>query len=590
MKSPNASNIDQWLFHYFEGDLSANEETLLENFLLENPQFDMQFEAWGAARMNRVDVEFVNRGAMLKPLVSPVLLNKISVLTAVGVNAVLALFIIWGNSSIVNNVALESTDIQLFNFVGTRNASVSQPSFNAEFLTEPNRFETQTPSSSSTNLSINAGLNGSENVFVNPNSIGSFSNFSMNPEFVQQNQDDIVPNNEGLTSPGQIQPELLMNTTVYEGATEVNSNIERAEFVNGNANEEHNNEQISQNTTQQTSNTASANSGSNSSNESSRDKKSSSRSNRFKGTGDLLLTNSRDIEYLIPGMTRNQVNFGHVASDFSNSLYTNTYLQWPNQSNSLLSNQLGLDLYLPEAKSGVGLQLNYDRYANGAINNVEFLATYAPKFFLTNNKNIVFEPAVRFRLGGTGVNRNLMTPGSLIELDRSNAFYYTSDQASANVNRSINQDFGLGFLLSTKWGFVGANADNLIGTRNQALHYGSELFSDRMPIFFNAVVGTEYESRSKKFRMSGQMVYQNFGELNKFWFGSRIKYNSLSLGASVSSAGEPMLSAGWMSRNVSLLYSTDYALSQMTGRKHLSHQLTMRVTLKESRLRKLMLN
>jgi hypothetical protein len=104
------------------------------------------------------------------------------------------------------------------------------------------------------------------------------------------------------------------------------------------------------------------------------------------------------------------------------------------------------------------------------------------------------------------------------------------------------------------------------------------------------VLGTEYESRNKKLRWSGQLVYQNFGDLNKFWFGSRIKYNSLSLGASVSSVGEPMLSVGWMSRSFSLLYSTDYAYSQMSGNKHLSHQLSLRITLKESRLRKLMLN
>jgi type IX secretion system PorP/SprF family membrane protein len=330
-----------------------------------------------------------------------------------------------------------------------------------------------------------------------------------------------------------------------------------------------------------------ANAGGGKSESEGRDKKPLIRSNRFKG-GDLLLTNSRDVEYLIPGMTRNQVNFGHVASDFATSIYTNTYAQWPGQSGAVLSNQLGFDLYLPEAKSGIGVQLNYDRYGDGAINNFLFAATYSPKIFLT--KNIVLEPALRFKMGGTGVDRTQLTPGSWIEFDRSNAFVYTNAQQNAQVNRSINQDFGLGLLLNTKWGFIGANADNLMGSKNQALHYGSANYENRAPVFFNAVLGTEYESRNKKLRWSGQLVYQNFGDLNKFWFGSRIKYNSLSLGASVSSVGEPMLSVGWMSRSFSLLYSTDYAYSQMSGNKHLSHQLSLRITLKESRLRKLMLN
>jgi type IX secretion system PorP/SprF family membrane protein len=603
MKSPNPSNIDQWLFHYFEGDLSANEEAMLESFLLDNPQFDTQFEAWGAARINRTELEFVNQGALLKPLVSPSVLNSLSVFTAVGINLVLAAFIIFGNTSYGVDPALEANQMkrELFSFEKLKSASIQLVNHLLTHVESNNSIldTDANPTSTSSNYLLEsvASEKGSQysNVFAGRNALNQQntlletvvrSDFESNilsdatrALAVEENSANvqIAANPQiAIQSPEQlnnVEPELSIEPEIEVVANNEPAQVEPAQVNSSELNPA-------------TGNTASNGGGGKSESEG-RDKKPLIRSNRFKG-GDLLLTNSRDVEYLVPGMTRNQVNFGHVASDFATSIYTNTYAQWPGQSAAVLSNQLGFDLYLPEAKSGIGVQLNYDRYGDGAINNFLFAATYSPKIFLT--KNIVLEPALRFKMGGTGIDRTQLTPGSWIEFDRSNAFVYTNAQQNAQVNRSINQDFGLGLLLNTKWGFIGANADNLMGSKNQALHYGSANYENRAPVFFNAVLGTEYESRNKKLRWSGQLVYQNFGDLNKFWFGSRIKYNSLSLGASVSSVGEPMLSVGWMSRSFSLLYSTDYAYSQMSGNKHLSHQLSLRITLKESRLRKLMLN
>jgi type IX secretion system PorP/SprF family membrane protein len=598
MKSPNPSNIDQWLFHYFEGDLSANEEAMLESFLLDNPQFDTQFEAWGAARINRTELEFVNQGALLKPLVSPSVLNSLSVFTAVGINLVLAAFIIFGNTSYGVDPALEANqlDRESFSFENSERASIQLVNhLLVDVETNNSILDTDViPTTTSSNYLLES---------VAPTSAGQNSNVFAGRNALNQ-QNTLLEPAVGLAFEGNVMSDETTALHIEENSTSIQIDAtpqiaiqspEQLNHVEPDLSPEPeieiiaNNEPVQVNSPElnPASGNSAANAGGGKSESEGRDKKPLIRSNRFKG-GDLLLTNSRDVEYLIPGMTRNQVNFGHVASDFATSIYTNTYAQWPGQSGAVLSNQLGFDLYLPEAKSGIGVQLNYDRYGDGAINNFLFAATYSPKIFLT--KNIVLEPALRFKMGGTGVDRTQLTPGSWIEFDRSNAFVYTNAQQNAQVNRSINQDFGLGLLLNTKWGFIGANADNLMGSKNQALHYGSANYENRAPVFFNAVLGTEYESRNKKLRWSGQLVYQNFGDLNKFWFGSRIKYNSLSLGASVSSVGEPMLSVGWMSRSFSLLYSTDYAYSQMSGNKHLSHQLSLRITLKESRLRKLMLN
>jgi hypothetical protein len=587
MKLPNPSNIDQWLFHYFEGDLSANEETILENFMLENPQFDDQFEAWGASRISKVEFEFVNRHNLLKPLVSPILLKRIAVLTAIGVNGILASFLLFTDTNKTDAWKASGNVFSTFGQISSDFSETGQSDLIRASLSLPKHKLASNASvvPSKKNNEVYDFLISVEAILDEHLSV-VHTEITHEPEYLSL---------ESSAAEQLVDQFLLIDDERIEfhdafASKEITKQV--SETLDDFSNEVIVNESAPFGVIQEVSSVPPSKSGnSKSKNDSeSREQRTFIRHNRFNSGGELSLTNNRDIDYLVPGANRNHINFGHVSSDFASSFYTNTYMQWPNQSSALMSNQIGLDIYLPEVKSGVGIQMAFDRFANGAINNYELALTYSPKFFLDRKRNVILEPAARVTLGGTGVDRNLLTPGTLIEFDRSNSFIYTDFQHEAQVNRSVGHDLGLGFLLNTKWGFAGANADNLLGTRNQALHFGSDMFANRTPIFFNAVLGTEYESRNKKMRISGQIVYQNFGELNKLWFGSRVKYNSISLGASVSSAGEPMLSLGWISRQISILYSTDYALSQMSGNKHLSHQLTMRVTLKESRLRKLMLN
>jgi hypothetical protein len=202
----------------------------------------------------------------------------------------------------------------------------------------------------------------------------------------------------------------------------------------------------------------------------------------------------------------------------------------------------------------------------------------------------MLEPSARIKMSSTGVNRNALTPNSWLEYDRANPFFYSAEQHAANVNATIQQDIGLGFLVNSKHGYIGLNVDNIAGSQNHALHYQSDLYGKRAPVFVNAVLGTEYESLNKRVLWSNHLVYQNYGSLNKLWLGTNIKYNYLSLGASISSAAEPMFSFGLITKNLTLRYASDFSHSAVLNKKTMSHQLSLRVMIKENRLKKLILN
>ena len=59
MNNPNFENIDRWLFDYVEGNLSSKQESMLENYILNHPELEVDLDMW---RMSNIKTSkaFVN--------------------------------------------------------------------------------------------------------------------------------------------------------------------------------------------------------------------------------------------------------------------------------------------------------------------------------------------------------------------------------------------------------------------------------------------------------------------------------------------------------------------------------------------------
>lgn len=57
MDKINSNNIDQWLFNYSEGDLSAQEVQELNNYLDSNPALSTEQELWNHANFKSIQIE-----------------------------------------------------------------------------------------------------------------------------------------------------------------------------------------------------------------------------------------------------------------------------------------------------------------------------------------------------------------------------------------------------------------------------------------------------------------------------------------------------------------------------------------------------
>jgi hypothetical protein len=301
----------------------------------------------------------------------------------------------------------------------------------------------------------------------------------------------------------------------------------------------------------------------------------------------LALKNLKDPHYHIPGMQPTEVNFGAVGTLLATRVQTMSRLQWAGQANQQLINSVSVDGYSYGIRGGIGLLVSHSLYANGGIQNIHSSFTYSPKFSVS--RNVIVEPSFRFTMGNKIIDPTKIQTGSMIEMERLNPHqFYTVGQTP--IGRSLwYRDLGLGISVNTRWFYASIQGDNLM--RHTDNIYSSDL-SDirRSGQHFIATLGTDYESRREQFGVSPYLVYQQYETLKEAWLGINLRYHWITIGGAISSQFDPALSLGIKFNHFMLSYNADLTHSEVFGKQNLSHQLTIRILTKPSRIGQRLLN
>lgn len=301
----------------------------------------------------------------------------------------------------------------------------------------------------------------------------------------------------------------------------------------------------------------------------------------------VALKNSRDPHYLIPGVLPQDVNFGAVGTLLTTRVQTLSRLQWYGQDNEQFMNQIAVDGYAYGMRGGFGIQLNHTMYKDGGIHVGDVALTYSPKFSL--NHVISVEPSLRFKMGNKYLDHMKMNGVSGVETERGNVYDYYPD-GTTPIGKSLwYKDMGAGLMVNTKWFFAGIQGDNLLHHRDNI--YSNDLSNQRRAqTEIYGTIGTDWESRNEKMTLSAYSVYHKNGALQEGWLGFNYRWEWFNVGAAVSTNLEPAASVGVKFKRFAMHYNADYVNSSLLGSKALSHQVTLRIQSKPSRVGQRILN
>lgn len=552
MSNPSFSNIDRWLFELKEGNLTEEQIALLEAFLIQHPELDIDEDMWELAHVEAEEIVYPHQDKLIKK-------RPIGWYWASATAASLVLFI---GASLYSNNIVES--IEKGQLDTNKQLAISD-------------VDKLVSSNSNKNLTRNNFISNSEELSIDY----KFINQSINERFQFSSSNDNLPfcnviepllgvqnsnlDDSEISSLPSISSSIHFSTIgdkkrhIYGGLEEVKKG---EEFEPWRLNRKH---ELNRKSWQEKARTI-------------------KRKIQRMVDNPVALKNLKDPQYLVPGLAPTDINFSSVGTLLATRAQTTSRYQWLGENNEQLSNQIQVDGYAYAIRGGIGLQINQSMYANNGIQNTSAAITYSPKFSVS--RNVVIEPAIRFKMGQKSIHADKLELGGLVEDDRANARQFYHKDANAFGKSLWYKDLGASLMMNSKWFYLGVQADNLL--RHEDNVYGD--INRRAGTHYMITLGTDYENTKETMGLSPYLVYQKFENLSEAWLGANFRYQWMTLGGAVSSNLEPAASIGVKLKHVMITYSSDYTHSMALNKNAFSHQLTLRFLSNPSRFGRRLLN
>lgn len=292
------------------------------------------------------------------------------------------------------------------------------------------------------------------------------------------------------------------------------------------------------------------------------------------------VTNLRDPNLVIPGYDPLSFNPSLAGGMLKTRIQGSYMNQWTGTGQMQHMAQFSVDGYVYGMRGGIGMNLQFSDFSEGMYRNYDASLMYSPK--INFGKFLTIEPSVKFNMGAYTLDRDKVQPGSQIEIERGN-IYQTFESGETPIGtKKMYYDLGVGLFVNTKWFYAGFSMDNLF--RHKANIYSNDMSNPRRaPYRINAVIGTDFESRNKNFSGSPFIVYQHYDVYDEFYFGSNFRFYWGTAGVSISDKGNISAQAGIQFKKFKMMYQYDWTKSKLMGIRGHSHELMFRFTIKPKR-------
>ena len=548
MTSPNFENIDLWLFDYTEGNLSVYQKELLENYILNHPELEVDLDMWNMAKVPVVEtidhrVEIKKKREHRFTYYATSLLGAVIILL-IGKTHEL--------NSVNNNLNNTSQISKIENTTGVNKRIFNERKLLSKNPKEASENSRNTPSEIQISIAQeNANIvSTSVNITRKQRSYES-ENYNTEPDFeilfgrsskygLQEQEEDILSLTPFVLP---IQPADVLNGTSY-------SNAELTETTDAPKHKSLGLSGLRLNT-----------------------KTLFNKIDRALSKS-IAFSNYRDHFYIIPGIASNNVNLSATGSTSQTRFISTSRARWLGTNNEKISQELSLDGYARSIRSGIGAQMSYDSYADGTIKDWNASFIFSPKIALS--RNISFEPAAKLKIGNKILNADKVENNTVSLYNNNNPQVFEYD-TSQNIGRKLwYRDLDAGFTINTKVLYIGFQAENILN-HVENLYQNQQNSENLIPTTYSVLAGTQYLSRNEKISFHPYVYMRSNVNRTSYYTGFSFDLDKLFIGASYGSNDEYSGALGLSLDRFALLIQTTRAHQEQLNQNLFTHQLTLRV-------------
>jgi len=543
---PTHENIDRWLFDYTEGNLSAEQEQQLELFLMNHPDLELDMDAWEMSKVDVAPMVFERKELLYK---------KRSYKPALALLSLLILFTT-GISLLYSNQKQETQTTSINAQSGKKNTARTEQkianttikrtesdqsvsSVNGPSLYTPVSTPYETTRNTTDHLSLNASTEQS-----------SLSRVELTNETTHPVAED--PSDYRLSN-----SQIPISTMEFE---RINLHNLKGMIVGG-YRTDFKNEALSLNAELDAAVISLGN------------------IKLFKKIDQLLskdigLSNNQSYDYTMPGQSNLDLNFSSVGTTSQTRFQMISSIRsLENPAQFKLNNQLSLDAYSRNMRSGFGIQANYDDFSTGLIRNGTVALIFSPKIALS--RKISLEPAVRFKMGTHTLNEQKMVNESSVEYNTGQVNQFQFDPNLAIGRTLWYRDLDAGLTIHTPLFFLSGQITNIFKHNENIFSNNGETMAASRNL--NLITGTQYISRNEKLIFAPYAIYQHSNYQQQLFGGFTFKAGKAQLGLSYGNLNTGSVSFGYVGKNFALIGQSGFGTLASTKQRTYTHQLTLRI-------------
>lgn len=535
-------NIEEKIFEYFEGDLSASEAKELEQFVQANPEYQEDFNAWQNSVVEDTQVEYKHMDDLLvEEKASP----RGWFNWATG--GTLLLLISVASAGIFNKMKAPANIVDNTTSSGSSTSAVENSSAIKVALKESVVKDVADGIGESENLTSGQGVNVSENA----------KNINLASRKVIQSNSTIaaVKNGERKNVSGvkavkdfdKKKSEKRLYDLISLDAISNEMNIikgEWAKITDFDFDFENPNKKKEQ----------------------------------------ILFTNFKDpyLNYNLAHTLEENGSFvGNSDGVRAEFLYRT---EWPRFTSESYESQIGsIDFYSSALKGGIGVLVNRDMIGHGKLGSLSASLIYSPKFIV---KGISVEPSLKYTYNQKEIRWDQVDANDI--KDPRNGVVYASIPflpEGVEDSKFVYHDFGFGLLVNAKKFYAGFQYDHVNNPSYKEAFFDQSVV---IPGKYSVNVGTDIMKNDKsKFSFSPSLNYTKFGVYNALWLSTQATYKGAFVVVGAATNNDLMFSVGYGNSTVRLVYGLGYAkpseFSGLSSTKYYdSHQLSLRLNLKSN--------
>ena len=552
MNSPTHENIDQWLFDRIEGNLSLEQEQELSLFLLLNPTYDIDLDAWEKSKVNfpSIDPAFVdslnfgvNEVEEDKRKKRPVGMWLFSsAIAIICISSLISLFLVKGPHSPKETTQISNTEAS-----GDKRKNVAkrESSYSRSNKKHALTYSVSSMGAKQENIKKNAwnGFN-----LIQHTDLSSPLPATLLSALVIADKQNVFE---------EIKPiELHLAKPVLKNHTD------GFDLLNGTENEK----------ITSTKHTLKL-------------QFPSIKISRSSMLGkylrkEVVSASQKDRVYFMQEQSHLDISDAFAGNRSQTRFQTTSIGRWIGDGNQKLTQQVSIDGYSRNLKSGFGTVANYTDFGNGAIKEWNVRLIYSPKIAM--GRYLSIEPSISYIFGQKSIDAAKTTSLSSFEYTTSYAQQFDYDLSKPIGQHLLYRDLNLGLNLNLGPVYLGISTQNLLKHQDN-IHTNKFDTITRANQTSTLFIGTDFTAKKGEIMFSPMLSHSMGITKNLTQIGATIQMKGIVIGGNYGSNASVGALVGYQTENFSFIAQSLKTKPLTSIEPSYIHQLTLRINTNISR-------